>query len=68
MKVQETLSPREIEIIQQIANGLTDREVGTLLEISGKTASTHRKNILRKLKIKNTALLIRYVLEKKLVK
>jgi DNA-binding CsgD family transcriptional regulator len=67
MEATEILSPREIEIVQQIANGLTDREVGALLEISDKTASTHRKNILRKLKIKNTALLIRYALEKKLV-
>lgn len=68
MEVQEVLSPREIEIIQQIANGCTDREISTLLEISDKTASTHRKNILRKLNLKNTALLIRYALEKKLVK
>lgn len=68
MEEQEVLSPREIEIIQQIANGCTDREIGALLEISDKTASTHRKNILRKLKIKNTALLIRYALEQKLVK
>ncbi|HRC32470.1 MAG TPA: LuxR C-terminal-related transcriptional regulator [Bacteroidia bacterium] len=68
MKVHEILSPREIEIIQQIANGLTDREVGALLEISDKTASTHRKNILHKLQIKNTALLIRYALENKWVK
>ena len=68
MKVHEILSPREIEIIQQMANGLTDREVGALLEISDKTASTHRKNILHKLQIKNTALLIRYALENKWVK
>ena len=68
MKVHEILSPREIEIIQQIANGLTDREVGALLEISDKTASTHRKNNLHKLQIKNTALLIRYALENKWVK
>ncbi|MBL0050829.1 MAG: response regulator transcription factor [Bacteroidetes bacterium] len=68
MKVHEILSPRELEIIQQIANGLTDREVGALLEISDKTASTHRKNILHKLQIKNTALLIRYALENKWVK
>ena len=67
MEAREILSAREIEIIQQIANGLTNREVGALLDISDKTASTHRKNILRKLQIKNTALLIRFALEKKLV-
>ena len=67
MEAREILSAREIEIIQQIANGLTNRQVGALLDISDKTASTHRKNILRKLQIKNTALLIRFALEKKLV-
>ena len=67
MEAREILSAREIEIIQQIANGLTNRQVGALLDISDKTASTHRKNILRKLQIKNTALLIRFAIEKKLV-
>lgn len=62
------LTVRELEIIQLIANGFTDIEIGIKLSISSKTASTHRKNILRKLQLKNTALLIRYTLENKLVK
>ncbi len=62
------LTAREIEILQQIANGNTDREIAVAISISDKTVSTHRKNILRKLKLKNTALLIRFALENKLVK
>ena len=62
------LSPREIEVTQLIADGLTDREIGDKLEISHKTVSTHRKNILRKLGLKNTALLIRYGLQHAIIK
>ncbi|MBK7390639.1 MAG: helix-turn-helix transcriptional regulator [Bacteroidetes bacterium] len=47
------LSPREIEVTQLIADGMTDREIGEKLDISHKTVSTHRKNILRKLGLKN---------------
>jgi DNA-binding CsgD family transcriptional regulator len=62
------LTEREIEIVKLIANGNTDNEIGKKLSISGKTASTHRKNILRKLELKNTAMLIRYAVENRLLK
>ena len=62
------LTNREIEIVQLIADGNTDREIGEKLSISGKTVSTHRKNILRKLDMKNTAMLIRYAMSQKLVR
>ena len=62
------LSPREIEVTQLIADGMTDREIGEKLDISHKTVSTHRKNILRKLGLKNTALLIRYGLQHSIIK
>lgn len=62
------LTPREIEIIQLIANGYTNREVSVALNISDKTVNTHRKNILRKLGLKNTALLIRHAIENNLLK
>lgn len=61
------LSQREMEVTQLIADGFTDREIAEKLSISGKTASTHRKNILRKLNVKNTAMLIRFALEHKIV-
>lgn len=68
MKIKPKLSHRELEIIQLITDGFTDNEIAIELSISKKTASTHRNNILRKLKLKNTALLIRYAIENKLVK
>lgn len=67
MLYQETLTNREVEIIQQIANGHTDREIAGLLSISNSTVSTHRKKILRKLKIKNTAMLVMYALKKRII-
>ena len=68
MTSEETLTTRELEILQFITDGYTDREIAEELSLSDKTVSTHRKNILRKLKLKNTALLIRHAIENKLVK
>jgi DNA-binding CsgD family transcriptional regulator len=62
------LTTRELEVVQLIAEGHTNNEIGERLSISGKTVSTHRKNILRKLDMKNTAMLIRYAVEKRWVK
>ncbi|MBK7970332.1 MAG: helix-turn-helix transcriptional regulator [Bacteroidetes bacterium] len=42
------LSPREIEVTQLIADGMTDREIGEKLDISHKTVSTHRKEYIEK--------------------
>lgn len=65
--MKKSLTPRELEVLQLIASGFTDREIAKMLSISSKTVNTHRKNILRKLALKNTALLIRYALENRLV-
>ncbi|MGV3527935.1 MAG: response regulator [Flavisolibacter sp.] len=57
----QALSKRELEIIEYIKEGMTSREIADKLFISTKTADAHRYNILRKLKLKNTAALINYV-------
>ncbi|TRX71573.1 helix-turn-helix transcriptional regulator [uncultured Carboxylicivirga sp.] len=49
------LSDREQEVLRQIVQGCTDKEVGEALNISPNTAQRHRKNILKKLDFKNTA-------------
>lgn len=49
------LSPREIEIIQLIANEFTSQEISDKLAISIFTVENHRKNIFRKLEVKNLA-------------
>jgi two-component system nitrate/nitrite response regulator NarL len=61
------LSDREIEVICQIADGLKNKEVGIKLNISARTVETHRRNILAKLDLKNTAEMIRYAIDNKLV-
>lgn len=55
------LSEREIEIINQIRDGLSSKEIADKLGISIKTVEVHRHNILKKLKVKNTASLINYI-------
>lgn len=55
------LSEREIEVINQIRDGLSSKEIAEKLGISIKTVEVHRHNILKKLKVKNTASLINYI-------
>ena len=55
------LSEREIEVINHIRDGLSSKEIADKLAISIKTVEVHRHNILKKLKVKNTASLINYI-------
>jgi DNA-binding NarL/FixJ family response regulator len=68
MPAKEALTKRETEILNLITKGFTDREIAEQLSISNKTANTHRKHILQKLNLKNTALLVRYAMENKIIK
>lgn len=49
------LSPRELEIIELVSSGLTNNEIADKLFLSVHTVMTHRKNILHKLEVRNTA-------------
>jgi DNA-binding NarL/FixJ family response regulator len=55
------LTEREIQIINEIRKGHSSREIAYNLEISLKTVEVHRHNILRKLKLKNSASLVDYI-------
>ena len=55
------LSEREIEVINLIRDGLSSKEIASRLSIAIKTVEVHRHNILKKLKVKNTASLINYI-------
>jgi two-component system, NarL family, invasion response regulator UvrY len=55
------LSEREIEVINQIRDGMSSKEIAEKLAISIKTVEVHRHNILKKLKVKNTASLINFI-------
>lgn len=57
------LSKREIEIINLIVKGLTNAKIAEKLMLSHYTIDTHRKNILLKLGVKNTAELVRFALD-----
>ncbi len=61
------LTQREIEIIRYIADGLTNHEIADKLFLSIVTVDTHRKNMLAKLHLKNTASLVKYAAEHKLL-
>lgn len=54
------LTKREVEIIKMVGSELTSKEIGIQLSISEFTVNTHRKNILRKLEVKNTAGLLNF--------
>ena len=56
------LTPREREILQLLAEGRTNREVGKNLGISVKTAETHRARVMRKLGVNSVADLVRYAI------
>ena len=56
------LSTREKEIMEQIKKGQTSKVIAQILNISKLTVDTHRKNMMHKLEISNTAELIRFAL------
>ncbi len=56
-----TLTEREMDVINQIKQGHSSKEISRNLEISLKTVEVHRHNILKKLKLKNAASLIHYM-------
>lgn len=62
------LSPREREVLDLTAQGMTAREVATSLEISSNTVERHRANIMAKLGFSNRAQLVRYAVESGLVR
>jgi DNA-binding NarL/FixJ family response regulator len=55
------LSRRELDIIQLIKQGMSSKEIASNLDISLKTVEVHRYNILKKLKLKNTASLVNFI-------
>jgi DNA-binding NarL/FixJ family response regulator len=61
------LTTREREVFHLLAEGLTTKEIARRLDISVKTAETHRGRVLDKLGTRNTAELVRYALRKGLL-
>ena len=61
------ISKRECEIIKMIAEGLTNVQIAEQLFISGHTVNTHRKNLMSKLGVKNTAGIVMYAVKSNLI-
>lgn len=62
-----SLSERELEVIRLIAEGYTNNEIAAKLFLSPHTVNTHRKNIMAKLGVNNTAAIVLYAVKTDLV-
>ena len=57
------LTDREKEILKLIAEGFTSYEIGEKLFLSHYTIENHRKNMIQKMGLKNTTVLVKYAIE-----
>ena len=63
----ERLTPREVEVLTQVAQGKSSKEIGNLLEIGQKTVETHRANIGQKLGLRTVADIVRFAVRHRLI-
>jgi DNA-binding NarL/FixJ family response regulator len=61
------LTPRESQVLRQLALGLSPREISKQLGISPKTVETHRSNLFKKLKIQKMTDLIRLAIREGII-
>jgi DNA-binding NarL/FixJ family response regulator len=61
------LTPRQREIVQLLAEGKTSKEVAVILDLSVKTAETHRANLMRKLDCHSVSEVVRYAIRNKII-
>ena len=64
---QRRLTPRQREILQMIAEGMTSREIGEVLHIHIKTVESHRMHLMKRLAIHDVAGLVRYAIRHRVV-
>lgn len=63
----ELLTEREREVLQLLAEGKSNKEVATVLNVSPYTVETHRTHLMQKLNLHNTADIVLYAVRKKIV-
>ena len=66
-RIDNPLTPREIEILRLVARGLTNREIAEALVVSVKTVETHRAHIMEKLDLHDRVDLVKYALRAGLI-
>src|SRR5581483_11404325 len=63
----DLLTEREQQVLRLIAEGKTNRAIAGLMSVSVNTVETHRKHIMEKLDLHNTAEIVRFAVRKKVV-
>lgn len=66
-EVKRTLTKREMEVLKLITQGLTNQQMADEMYISVRTVEVHKSNIMRKLKIDNTAELVKYAIKHNII-
>jgi DNA-binding NarL/FixJ family response regulator len=61
------LTPRELEVLTRIAEGLSNKEIASHLNVGVRTVETHRERVMRKLNIHNVAGLTKYAVTNGLI-
>jgi two-component system response regulator NreC len=64
----DVLTPREREVLKLLADGHPTKEIAARLDLSVKTADVHKTNLMRKLDIHDRAGLVKYAIQRKLIR
>ena len=67
MPDKSVLTPREIEVLCMLAEGITTKAVATRLQVAFKTAACHRYRILQKLGVESTVSAVRWAIRQGLI-
>lgn len=62
-KPARRITTRESQVLKRVARGRTNREIAASLDISVRTVEVHRFNLMRRLKVRNVAQLLRHSLQ-----
>tara|TARA_B100000508_G_scaffold141096_1_gene146891 strand:+ start:130720 stop:131370 length:651 start_codon:yes stop_codon:yes gene_type:complete len=62
------LTKREVEIVKYVSEGLSNEEISKKIELSSRTVETHRRNIIKKMGVKNTAQMVARAIKKGVLK
>jgi two-component system response regulator NreC len=66
-EADDSLSPREREVLQLIAEGYTNKQIAEILTVSIKTVQSHRGSIMSKLDLHDRSELVKYAIRKKII-